>query len=79
MDPNRNDLGATLARLMALATRLEGGGRVQIDIEDGKVRDLQFSTMSSPRRRAAILSSLVMLKTYGGSRLSLENSRIVEF
>ena len=36
------------------------------------------------RRRAAILSSLVMLKTYGGSRairgnsLILENSRIVK-
>src|SRR5262245_64345733 len=34
------------------------------------------SMMSSPRRRAAIFSSLVMLKTYGGSRLILENSRI---
>src|SRR3972149_773796 len=37
------------------------------------------SMTSSPRRRAAIFSSLVMLKTYGGSRLILENSRIVEF
>jgi len=34
--------------------------------------------MSSPRRRAAIFSSLVMLKTYGGSRLILENSRIAK-
>ena len=32
-----------------------------------------------PRLRAAIFSSLVMLKTYGGNRLILENSRIVEF
>src|ERR1700752_3940258 len=32
------------------------------------------SMMSSPARRAAILSSLVMLKTYGGSRLMRENS-----
>src|SRR5436190_1024389 len=37
------------------------------------------SMMSSPRRRAAMFSSLVMLKTYDGSRLILENSRIVEF
>jgi hypothetical protein len=37
------------------------------------------SMMSSPRRRAAIFSSLVMLKTYGGRRLIRENSRIVEF
>jgi hypothetical protein len=37
------------------------------------------SITSSPRRRAAIFSSLVILKTYGGSRLILENSRIVEF
>src|SRR5687767_12406356 len=34
------------------------------------------SMMSSPRRRAAIFNSLVMLKTYGGSRFILENSRI---
>src|SRR5688500_5943831 len=32
------------------------------------------SMMSSPRRRAAILSSEVMLKTYGGSRLTRPNS-----
>src|SRR6188768_2891269 len=32
------------------------------------------SMMSSPRRRAAILSSVVMLKTYGGSRLTRPNS-----
>jgi hypothetical protein len=36
------------------------------------------SMMSSPRRRAAIFNSLVMLKTYGGSRLILENSRIAK-
>src|SRR5262245_45851743 len=34
------------------------------------------SLTSSPARRADIFSSLVMLKTYGGSRLILENSRI---
>jgi hypothetical protein len=32
--------------------------------------------MSSPARRAAIFSSLVMLKTYGGRRLMRENSGI---
>src|SRR3989440_8533680 len=32
------------------------------------------SMMSSPARRAAIFSSLVMLKTYGGRRLMRENS-----
>src|SRR5687768_12000410 len=37
------------------------------------------SITSSPARRAFIFNSLVMLKTYGGSRLILENSRIVEF
>src|SRR5512134_3818646 len=36
------------------------------------------SMMSSPRRRAAIFSSLVMLKTYGGRRWILANSRIVD-
>ncbi len=33
-----------------------------------------MSMMSSPRRRAAIFSSAVMLKTYGGRRLMRENS-----
>src|SRR5687767_3517730 len=32
------------------------------------------SMMSSPRRRAAILSSAVMLKTYGGRRVRRGNS-----
>ena len=32
------------------------------------------SMMSSPARLAAIFSSLVMLKTYGGRRLMRENS-----
>jgi hypothetical protein len=34
------------------------------------------SITSSPRRRAFIFNSLVMLKTYGGSRFILENSCI---
>src|SRR6185295_4976247 len=34
------------------------------------------SITSSPRRRAAIFSSLVMLKTYGGRRRIRSNSRI---
>src|SRR5689334_16237593 len=36
------------------------------------------SITSSPARRAAIFSSLVMLKTYGGRRLIRENSRIAQ-
>src|SRR4029453_14336415 len=34
------------------------------------------SMMASPRRRAPIFSSLVMLKTYGGRRLMRSNSLI---
>jgi len=30
-------------------TRVEGGGRVKIEVKDGKVKDLQFSTTTSPR------------------------------
>ena len=37
------------------------------------------SMMSSPARRAAIFSSLVMLKTYGGRRLMRENSGTMGF
>src|SRR5215831_12787619 len=37
------------------------------------------SMTSSPARRAAIFSSLVMLKTYGGRRLMRENSGITGF
>ncbi|MGQ9679273.1 MAG: Ni/Fe hydrogenase subunit alpha [Candidatus Bathyarchaeia archaeon] len=30
-------------------TRVEGGGRVKIEVRDGEIKDLQFLTMSSPR------------------------------